>query len=55
LAIIDPDDGSPCVLPLPKNPTSTGYHAARQTAQLSSRGKRKWFVDTAAGKPARTV
>jgi len=55
LAIIDPDTGAQQVVPLPEKPISVGFHAATQTAMLSTHAHRICLVDTVAGKLARFV
>lgn len=55
LAIIDPDTGAQQVVPLPEKPISVGFHAATQTAMLSTHAHRICLVDTMAGKLVRFV
>lgn len=55
LAIIDPDAGAQQVVPLPEKPISVGFHAATQTAMLSTHAHRICLVDTLAGKLVRVV
>ncbi len=53
LAIIDPDTGAQQVVPLPEKPISVGFHAATQTAMLSTHAHRICLGDTTAGKLVR--
>jgi len=55
LAIIDPGTGAQQVVPLPEKPISVGFHAATQTAMLSTHAHRICLVDTMAGKLVRFV
>ncbi len=55
LAIIHPDSGEQDVVPLPEKPISVGFHAATQTAILSTHAHRMCLVDTAAGRLVRFV
>jgi DNA-binding beta-propeller fold protein YncE len=55
LAIIDPDTGAQQVVPLPEKPISVGFHAATQTAMLSTHAHRICLVDTMAGNLVRFV
>ena len=53
LAIIDPDNGEQQVVALAEKPISVGFHAATQTAMLSTHAHRICLVDTVAGRVVR--
>lgn len=55
LAIINPEDGTQQIVTLPEKPISVGFHAATQTAMLSTHAHRICIVDTVAGKLMRFV
>lgn len=55
LVIVDPDTRKARVVPLPEKPISVGFHAATQTALLSTHAHRICLVDTVAGKIVRFV
>lgn len=55
LVIVDPDGRRTQVLSLPEKPISVGFHAATQTALLSTHAHRIYLVDTVAGKLVRYV
>lgn len=55
LVIVDPDARKTQVVPLPEKPISVGFHAATQTALLSTHAHRICLVDSVAGKLVRFV
>lgn len=50
LAMINPDSGAQQIVSLPEKPISVGFHAASQTALLSTHAHRICLVDTVAGR-----